>query len=134
MSVLKRGLFVVFAASLLSACATAPAGRTGSERDRITSEEMQKIGNADLLQVVQALRPHWLSTRGRDSLYNQGEVVVFLDGVQYGSSPASLESINSNSVAELRYFDGPTAMTRWGNCCGHGVIYVTTLARQAGPT
>ncbi len=133
MSVLNRGLLAVFTAFLLSACASAPAGRVGGDRSVLTTEEMQKVGNANLLQVVQALRPHWLSTRGRDSIYAQGDVVVFMDGVQYGS-PATLESINSSTVSELRYFDGPTATARWGLCCGHGVIYITTLAHQANPT
>ncbi len=134
MPVLNRGLFVVFTAFLLTACATVPAGQAvGGQRDRLTAEEIQKVGTANLLDVVHALRPRWLSTRGRDSISNQGNVVIFLDGVQYGT-PSSLESINATTVTEVRFFDGPTATARWGVCCGNGVIYVTTLARQASPT
>ena len=133
MSLRNRGLLVVFAALLMTACATAPAGQARTDRDVLTAEEMQKAGNSDLLQVVQALRPRWLSTRGRDSINAQGYPMVYLDGVQLGT-PETLESLNVSTVAEIRYFDGPTATERWGICCGHGVIYVTTLARSTNPT
>lgn len=132
MSRLNRTLFVLFAGLIAAACASAPAQRAAEERNLLLPEEMQKLGNATLLQAVQALRPHWLSTRGRDTFGQQGQVVVMLDGVQMGN-PNFLETINSNSVATLEYFDGPTATGRWGICCGHGVIYITSLGGGRSP-
>ncbi len=132
MSRLTRTLSILCVALLATACASAPTHRGGSERDMLMPEEMQRLGNTNLLQVVQALRPHWLSTRGRDTLGQQGQVVIILDGVQMGN-PNFLETINSNSVASLEYFDGPTATGRWGICCGHGVIYITSLGGGRSP-
>ena len=133
MSLRHCSWLVVSAALLVTACATAPAGQPQTDRDVLTAAEMQKAGNNDLLLVIQTLRPRWLSTRGRDSINSQGYPVVFLDGIQLGT-PETLESLNVNTVAEIRYFDGPTAMARWGMCCGHGVIYVTTLPHSTNPT
>lgn len=132
MSRLNRTLIVLFAGLIAAACASAPAQRASEERNLLLPEEMQKLGNTTLLQAVQALRPQWLSTRGRDTFGQQGQVVVMLDGVQMGN-PNFLETINSNSVATLMYFDGPTATGRWGICCGHGVIYITSLGGRRSP-
>ena len=110
-----RGLVLAVLALASAACATGrPAGAgAGRDADLLTAAQMERLGTVSLLQAVQALRPHWLSTRGFDSLQAQGEVVVFRDGMMLGG-PSSLNEMQSTTVTSVRHFDGPSATARWG--------------------
>jgi hypothetical protein len=124
------------ALALVGGLACAPA-QTGSpapavRTDMLTREQIDAAGYTDLLQTIQALRPRWLSTRGRDTLGDQGQVMIYLDGMQLGT-PERLQDIVLSSVSSVRYFDAIAATARWGLCCGHGVIYVSTPSRPVPP-
>lgn len=129
-----RGLTVALMSVALGSCATGHSSRAGEGRDAdvITPAQMERLGTVSLLQAVQALRPHWLSIRGFDSLQSQGDVVVFRDGVMLGG-PNTLNDIQNTNIALLKHYDGTSATARWGICCGHGVIYISTIDSKPTP-
>lgn len=90
----------------------------------VAHEELVASGRTDLFEYVRLHRPHWLRTRGI-STSGIFEVVVYVDGNRMGG-PRALEQIRPDMTAELRYFDGREATTRWGTGHGAGVILVTT--------
>jgi len=127
-------MIVALATLALASCMPGHTGRPADVRDAdmLTPAQWDRLGTVSLHQAVQALRPHWLSIRGFDSLQAQGDVVVFRDGVMLGG-PNTLNDIQNTNVASLRHFDGPSATARWGICCGHGVIYVSTMESKPAP-
>ncbi len=118
----------------LGACGRSHAGEPSPARDAdlLTPEQMERLGTVSLMQAVQALRPHWLSIRGYDSFQAQGDVVVIRDGVMLGGRN-TLNDIQNTNIAVLRHYDGLAATARWGICCGHGVIYISTMESRPSP-
>ena len=79
------------------------------------------------LDVVQALRPEYLRTRGLRSMSAtepQG-AVVYVDNVRRGG-PESLRMLPRESVLEIRYLNGADATTMYGTNHGDGAILVRT--------
>ena len=74
---------------------------------------------------MQSLRPNWLRTRGPQSIYRDGQIVVYQDNVRVGG-PEALRVIPATDVLSMRFFDGPSATQRWGLDHGHGAIQVLT--------
>jgi hypothetical protein len=108
----------------LSACAARQPGAASSDRNLLSSEEMQKAGYVDGLLAVQTLRPLWLRMRGPTS--SRAETIkVYLDGSLLGG-PEQLRQIRTSSISSMRYYDGLEATQRWGLDHGHGAIVVST--------
>ena len=99
-----------------------PSGRSAS---LISTEELQASAYANAFEVVQALRPQWLRTRGVTSTGSEEYVRVYLDDSLLGA-PEQLKGINSRSIASMRFVDGVTATQRWGLNHGQGAIVVST--------
>ena len=75
--------------------------------------------------AVSALRSMWLRPRGPDSFTVPSIVWVYVDGVRVGGVEV-LQGIQPRLVNTLRFYDGPTATSRWGVDNGAGVIHVST--------
>ncbi len=134
MRLLRAVLTGALVVGTLGACASGHPGGPVQPRDSdmLTPAQMERLGTVSLYQAVQALRPHWLSIRGMDSFQAQGNVVVIRDGVILGG-PNTLNEIQNTTIASLRHYDGLAATARWGICCGHGVIYVSTVDNAPAP-
>ena len=106
-----------------SACASS-GGSSGPRRDRnriVTSEIAELAGLADALQVVQRLRPNWLTPRGR-----LGPPAIYRNNARWGDNPRALANISIASIQEMRYLSATDANIRWGTSVSGAVILVTT--------
>jgi hypothetical protein len=111
---------------LMVACSSSPRQRTGSRQlGVITTQEMDAARYSTAFEVVEALRPQWLRTRGRTSFRAAESVKVYLDDSLLGT-PDQLRQITTRSISSIRFMDGTEATTRWGLDHGHGAIIVST--------
>lgn len=112
-----------------SACATTGGqnGLSGGNPDRIAPEQMEEAAQQHdtAYTVVQNLRPLWLRKRGRSSISNEGEILVYVDGSRYGT-PSDLRSIPAMNVESMRFLSPAEATNRYGAGHQDGVILVRT--------
>lgn len=112
--------------TLLLACG---GSQTQGTRDRtvITEREIEESALLDAFEVVRALRPEFLRTRGSSSFRatEPVEAQVYVDGVRIGD-PASLRRLPRDVLREIRYIDAREATTRYGTGHGAGAILVAT--------
>ena len=73
--------------------------------------------------------PNWLQARGADGPDKLTEVKVYLDNTELGGT-TTLHDITTQVVSWIRYYDGPSAQSRWGIGHGAGVIFVSTQLRD----
>lgn len=124
-----RQLSVVLRFSLLAAIVGVFAGCAGSgmssgNPDMLTSEQIEEAGTAiNAYVLVQRLRPNWLRTRGRSSVQNPGELIVYVDGSRRGGASA-LRQINVVNVESMQFMNANQATLRYGSGHDHGVIEV----------
>ena len=123
---MKKFLVVAMMLVVLVACGgtRAPSGPR-VDRSLLTADEMMRAGSQDAFAAVQALRPHWLTTRGTNSLSSPGMVKVYLDGNLMGG-PDFLRQITVTSIGSIRHLDGLEATQRYGLDHGEGAILVFT--------
>lgn len=111
---------------LLLACASAGT-QGGRDRDLITETEIEESAMLDAFEVVRALRPEFLRTRGVSSFRatDPVEAQVYVDGVRFGN-PDGLRRVPREVLREIRYIDAREATTRFGTGHGAGAILVAT--------
>ena len=114
----------------------APAGRN---RDVITQDDLAAdptLRAQSVIEVVRALRPHFLSNRGNSSLGvsgssdpEAGAVHASLDGGRI--VPLSeLSGMHANEVIEIRYLNEGQAMQRFGTAARQGPVIVVTTTKH----
>ncbi len=112
----------------LSACATGggPHGGSGHDPNTITAAEVESSHESNAYDVVRAIRPNMLNTRGQSTFINSDPgIVVFLNGTQYGDIQ-SLRRINARDIDQIHYYSASEASVRHGTGFPEGVIEVTT--------
>ena len=94
--------------------------------DVISPQEIEAATEAnDAYQLVNRLRPLWLTTRGVGSInLPVAEVAVYLNGMRIGG-PDALRDIPRTGVAEMRFLRGTDATQRFGTGHESGAILVT---------
>jgi hypothetical protein len=105
------------ALALLAGCAvprnidwTEPRSASAT-RSIITPEEIVNSNASNLYDVVQRLRPGWLTGRGVHNFSGQtGGIVVYQDAVRMGGVSA-LRDMGLEYVVSLQYVDAATAAT-----------------------
>ena len=109
MSFLRIAVPVV-AASLALGCATLDSSDEGSDRDRISQEELEESRAGNLYEVVERERPRWLEVRGTRSAAEPGstQVLVYEGNTRLGGVEV-LENFHPAEVESLEYIDGATA-------------------------
>jgi len=127
MPVMNAILKLAVAATLLTAgCATAPPGASSSEADRITRDQLAGSSTQSLYEVVERLRPDWLSSRGPTSLtdFTRTQLPsVYFNGVHMGDA-SFLRQLRVVDTEELRYWRPGPASARFGMGHPRGVIEV----------
>jgi hypothetical protein len=121
-----RPFFVLTLATAL-ACASSGTAGTAVRRDPnlITEQEIAASNESNVFDVVNRLRPMFLKTRGRSTINAGGSeyASVFLDG-QYFGELGSLRNIVASQIHEIRYLNGPDAVSRYGMRYGSGAVDV----------
>ncbi|CAN5720724.1 hypothetical protein BH23GEM5_BH23GEM5_25650 [soil metagenome] len=113
-----------------AAPATAPSAAPKAKaprrnRDVISADEIREVSQTDAMSLVQALRPGWLSQRGKSSMSRPEYLKVYRDGMPVGGAGA-LRQIAVDEITSIQYFDGISATQRWGTDHGNGAILVRT--------
>jgi hypothetical protein len=100
------------------------------DRAVITRDEMLKGDFVTVYDAVAARRSMWLQPRGPDSFVLPSVVWVYIDGARVGGVDV-LRNIQPRLVNTVRFYDGPSATSRWGVDNGAGVIHVSTWSEGA---
>lgn len=118
----------VAAVVLTSACAAAkPTTELASDSSVITEEEIVNSGAVTAYDAIKKIHANFLSYRGPTTLNQTSSPVptVYVDGQLFGLL-ATLRTIPSAQIAEIRMYRSWEAMTRFGNGNMGGVIAITT--------
>lgn len=101
--------------------------RDSSDRNLITAAEIESANANTAYDVIVKLHANFLHSRGPNSilLKTPKEPTVYLDQVEYGPIN-SLRSIPASHIAEIRFFNGWDAMTKYGSDHVAGVIQIYT--------
>src|SRR4029079_18879649 len=120
------------AASMLSAACVSRATQTTNRLDRtvITRDQMLEANYSSVYDAVAALRSLWLQPRGPDSFVAPSVVWVYIDGGRVGDVGV-LRTMQPRMVNTVRFYDGPSATSRWGVDNAAGVIHVSTWSEGA---
>lgn len=128
-----RSLAFLVAVSFLFAlggCATLESGGDGSDRHRLTAEEIQEADASNLFELVERERPRWLQVRGARSATDPGStrVLVYEGNTRLGGVEV-LESFIPAEVEWLEYVDGTTAAASLPGLADQHVAGVIKLHR-----
>jgi hypothetical protein len=126
--------FMLAAAVVLGSACAHSTTETVPKPDRsiISKEQLTSTHFASVYEAVAGLRSNWLQNRGPDSFNTPTQVKVYLDNSLLGGTE-TLKTISPSSISYVRYFDGISAVTRWGLDHGAGVIFVSTRPEKAPP-
>jgi hypothetical protein len=117
----RRAAIVCAAVVALAGCTQPKTAQTAPHsRNLITADEIATINVSDAYEVVDRLRPTFLSARGALT-----PPVTYVDGLPFGDLQ-SLHRIQPSSVASIQYLDPMMATQRYGKAAGGGAILVTT--------
>ncbi len=123
---MRRTRFLSLLAVVILGSACASSGPPGQSRPRrssnlITAEELSELSVSTAYEAVRRLRPGWLQGRGRSGL-----PVVYRTNTRWGDNPNSLESIQIDTINEMRFLSASDATTRYGTGFTRGAILVVT--------
>jgi hypothetical protein len=111
------------------ACALPPvSGRAGMNSSLIASDEINALGAANAHEVIQKLRPNFLSYRGETSLRkarSSAYPTVYVDGISFGTIE-TLRTIPAMQIASIRLYRSWEAATKFGMGNMGGVLEITT--------
>ncbi len=114
---------------MLFACTPAHPGPSQiSDPQLITEEEVEASRAPTAYEVIQKLRPNFLSYRGETSFdrsKSQPYPTVYVDGQQYGSI-GSLRNLPASQVSSIRLYRSWEATTKFGTGNMGGVIAIAT--------
>lgn len=121
---------LVLACVAILGCAQQRVGPSVASSDPalITFEEIEASRDANAFDLIQRLRPNFLTYRGETSL-SKGRSspypTVYLDGQEYGPI-GSLRNIPASQISSIRLLRSWEATTRYGTGNMGGVIAITT--------
>jgi hypothetical protein len=96
-----------------------------TNRSLLLLDEIRASGSATAYDVVESLRPAWLTKRGTQSFFFDKDVIVYLDAARLGDRTA-LREIPAMTVASMRFLDAKDANFRYGQGHPYGAIVVST--------
>ena len=121
---MRRRWLTVLAVLLVSACTAQKAGKPGSvRRDVITEDEIEASNATNVYDLVASLRGEYLKDRGVISIKTntREKAVVFLNDQEYGITE-TMRNIPKGRISEVRYIPGVDAVNRFGAQYGGGII------------
>lgn len=144
-SSVRNAVAVVLALAGLQATAEAQA-RPGTDRNRLTSEEIRARPTTTVYDLIRSKRPGWLSVRGSATFATrtvqdpfsaspkpmtvgvEPEIIVYVDDAKRGSHHV-LRSMSTEEVESIERLDPPSATQRFGTGHEHGAIVIRMRAR-----
>lgn len=122
--------FLVLGAAAVMACASAGPGTTSVDANNpnvITADQIAASHQTNAYDVVSKLRPNFLKSRGRTTVYAQGSdyPAVFLDEQSFGDLSV-LRNIAASQISSIHFIRGTDAVTLYGMQYGAGVIDIRT--------
>ena len=120
----KPGILLMVVMSVTACASGGSAGSRSASSSVITEEELATASELNAYEVVQRLRPQWLTTRGPATFSGQQGIRVYVDGISRGFV-TELASLRAVSVKSMRYLTGREATARFGTDHGDGAILVT---------
>lgn len=147
-----RGVGVGVILLALAAGACAPAAQ-GYELDDslipgglfLTRDELLRTNPRNALEALERARTHLMirggsggglptiTHRGIDSVSNDGNVLVVLDGQPTTNGVMALRDLHPDHIAYMKVFSSREATPRYGVLAGNGVVFVRTLAYEPPP-
>lgn len=143
----SRMLCVCLLAAVTSACAAkAPVSGATDERRTSSSRNRDLITQADLtadgslraqsvLEVIRALRPHFLADHGSNTLQatglsdpDAGKVHASIDNGRV-VAVSELSGMHASEILEIRYLNSAQAMQKFGTAARQGPIILVLLAK-----
>jgi hypothetical protein len=121
---MKMQRMIVAALMVAALAACGPAGHSGPGRGNsrlLTAAEIEATSTTNLFDVVQRLRPAWLTAKFQGG--SRGFPVVYV-GTQRSGDISYLRTMNSDNVLEVRYFDPLDAASRFGRNVPFGAIQI----------
>jgi hypothetical protein len=117
---------------LCTACLSHGSQSTNRRLDRavITREQMIEAKYNSVYDAVAAMRSLWLQPRGPDSFVAPSIVWVYIDNARAGNVDV-LRNMQPRMINTVRFYDGPSATSRWGVDNAAGVIHVSTWSEGA---
>lgn len=132
---------------LASACTTRPSGYDPDDSQipggvMITRDQIERSRAANALEALERARTHlvirWtrqgeppsISYRGRDSLVQDGDVLVVVDGTPTTEAARVLRNIDAQHIAFMKVLTAREGTPRYGMLAGNGVVYVRTLSYE----
>ena len=111
----------------ITACGAARSSPGGTSSDLITRSQIESLDDRTAFDLVQLLRPRWLTARMRGTLGNPTPAYaeVYVDGLRYGPLE-SLYQIPTNTIERIEYLGSLDATTRYGTGHMGGAILVVT--------
>lgn len=129
MLTLRRALILCSVPITLAWIASCASVKPAGEKDRnvITTAEIESANANTAYDLIVKLHANFLHSRGPNSilLKQPKEPTVYLDNVEYGTIN-SLRTIQASTIAEIRFFEGWDAMTKYGSDHVAGVIQIYT--------
>jgi hypothetical protein len=131
MIAMRKTLALVLALVLTACASSAPSdGTPRRQANRLAADEIQNAQAQNAYDMIRALRPNWLSTRGQHSLTNPlaGQVVIYVDGTRLGGAD-NLRQIQSRDIETATYMNASEAGSRLGLDHSGGAILLTLRRR-----
>lgn len=123
--------WLVYVVLLSTAACVVPhkSGARPVDRDRVLAKDFADRDFTNAYEVVECLRPNWLTSRGPTSVRDPRPQYadVFVDGISTGSGPEYLTQIHISQVLEIRFYRPSEAGARYGMNHPRGVIDVITV-------
>ncbi|MEO7041548.1 MAG: hypothetical protein ABI035_04735 [Gemmatimonadaceae bacterium] len=119
---------VAVVAMLIGCTHASTAADPSADSSIITQEQIEPLHATDAYDVVAALRPNFLHSRGRESADPRVAPVpvrVYVDDTSYGDAN-SLRGIPIGQIEEIRFYQSYDAQQKFGTGNAGGVIQVVT--------
>ena len=108
----------------------------------ITREQIQRSRANTALEALERAHTHLviqrtrqggggqITHRGRDSIVQDGDVLVVVDGTPTMEAARVLHNIDAQHIAFMKVLSAREGTPRYGMLAGNGVVYVRTLAYE----
>ena len=119
-----RGFFAVAAAIVLATACASQARSSGGIRNLVTSAELSRVGDVNLLDALRQLRPTFLQGRNNmPGVQGVAAVQVYVDGLRMEGLDY-LRQIMARNVKEVRFLEPQQANARFGGNNNGGALVV----------
>jgi hypothetical protein len=125
-----KAVCVLLLALTTASCAPGVTTGAGSSRNRITTEQLERVTADNAYDAVRILQPQWLEGRGPSSVTNANPTMatVYINGSRAGDIEF-LRTVQLTTLAEIRYWTAAEASSRFGMGLPRGVIELISKGR-----